>query len=233
MVTNTTTNSSTYALTAGGTLTTVGLPGNLNINVSGAVQINTTGASDSTSINTPGGVVNLNFASGAVVRTFAGSGSLTVGTFASLTGNFSFSSVNTGTQTKVYIGINNLSGSANDGTYSASISNGTLGVVVYWNNIPALSPGYALFGTVTASVAASAGSAGTLTGTGTVSIAQNTTAAAVSETVTVGTTSVPITFTTTQAANPSTGLPYQQVTLVSASANLDSLWRRRQPRGLP
>ncbi len=171
-----------------------------------AVQINTTSAAVNQTITTPGGSVNLALAAGPSLRVFSGTASFTFGSFATLSGSFSFSAVNTGTQTKLLIGLANVTGSANDGSNAATLSGGSLGLVIYWNNLTDLTPGYALTATGTVSVLSGAGTA-------TATISRNTTASTVAESIAVGGTTVPINFDATQTKDPTTGQPYQKITI--------------------
>src|SRR4029077_14636154 len=91
-------------------------------------------------------------------------------------------------------------------TTSAALTNGTLGLVMYWNNLTSLSAGYAFTASGTVSVLAGSGTA-------TATVLRNTTTAEVSETVTGVTPNIPITFTSSQVANQTTGVAFQQVTI--------------------
>ena len=147
----------TYALSATGTISTVGLPADIGMTVNAAVQINTTGSAVNQTIVTPGGTVNLALAGSSTLRVFSGTASFTFGSFATLSGSCSFSSVNTGVQTKLFIGLANVTGTANDGSTAASLTGGSLGLVVYWNNVTGLTPGYALSATGTVSESSARG----------------------------------------------------------------------------
>ncbi len=174
--------------------------------VNAAVQINTTGSAVNQTIATPGGTVNLALASSSTHRVFSGTASFTFGSFATLSGNFSFSSVNTGVQTKLFIGLANVTGTANDGSTAASLTGGSLGLVIFWNNVTGLTPGYALSATGTVNVLSGAGTA-------TATISRNTTASVVNETVSVGSTNITISFTTAQTKDPTSGAPYQNISI--------------------
>ncbi len=202
----------TYALSASGTISLVGIPTDLGLTVSAAIQINTTGNQIAETISTPAGMVNVDLAASSSLRVFSGTATFDIGSFATLSGGFSFTEVNTGAQTKLLIGAANVTGSANDGTNLASLSNASLGLVIFWNNVTGQSPGYALTATGTVSVLSG-------TGTATATITRNTTLSSVAESVMVGTTAISITFDATQTADTGTGAPCQHIAISNIGVN--------------
>ncbi len=209
--------STTYALTGSGTITAVGLPADLSATLTGALMVNTTGAAVNESIQTPGGLVNVVFTDGSngsadqrSYKSFTGSVQFSFGGFANLSGNFSFSSSTAAPVTKILISVSGLSGSANDGTTAASLSGGSLGLVIYYSSLTNTSSGYAFVATGTATV---------LTGTATATIRRNTTTSAVSETAG----GIAISFSSSEVASRSAGTVFQQVTISGISTGIPGL----------
>ncbi|HZV33803.1 MAG TPA: hypothetical protein VFB72_04435, partial [Verrucomicrobiae bacterium] len=133
-------NSPTYALVANGTVTAQGLPANLGITATASLQINTTKVAVNETIQVPGGSIPIVFTDGTNgtadqrnIVSMTGSLTIALGTAGSfngtLTGNFSLLT-DTANQL-VLIGMTGVNGSASDGSStSASLSNGTLGLVI-------------------------------------------------------------------------------------------------------
>src|SRR5581483_636037 len=128
-----------------------------------------------------------------------------------LSGAFSYRSSTDGSGgnnsvSKMFIGGSNITGAANDGTTAVSLNGGSFGLVVYWNNLSKQSMGYALTATGTVSVLAGSGTA-------TATVVRNTTSNVITETVQVGGSTIALNFDSTQTRDPSTGAPYQAVTI--------------------
>ncbi len=220
---NTTSGSSTYALYSSAQIQAVGLPTGLTLTGTASVSINTTGAAVTEAITTPDSTVNINFTDGTNntanqtnLQTFSGSLTLTIGasTPFTLSGDFSFSKVVVAGSTELLIGAANVGCSNiipdNNGGASVTLTNGTLGMVVFTDG-----SGYAL----TASATVSAG-VGNSSGSLTVTIMRNTTTKAVSQTVNVGSTAVPVTFSLTEIYKNSAA--YQTISISNASLNIDN-----------
>ena len=183
---------SKYALQASApSITVLGLPSEITLTGAASVAINTTGAVVNEPI--PGTAVTVAFATATNIKSFGGSLTLGVGTSFSLTGDFSISKTVVGTVTKVLIGATHI-GNALGTTVAAdgdpgttfNLSEGTLGLVFYKNG--AVSQGYALSASATATVAL--GSA--LSGKATLTLRRNATVSAQNDVVTVGATSIPL-----------------------------------------
>src|SRR6185436_7071055 len=78
----------TYALSASGTISPVGLPADLTLTINASARINTTGGAVEQTIVTPGGSVNLSLPSSSTLREFSGTATFKFGSFATLSGNF-------------------------------------------------------------------------------------------------------------------------------------------------
>ena len=177
---------STYALQASTpSLTAVGLPADITLSGSVSLLVNTTGGAVNQSL--PGGeAISLSAAQGNI-RSLGGTLTMGISSIGSLTGTFSFSSVTSGSTSKLLIGVSNV-GTASGSTVKAStgpvtytLSNGILGLAIYESN--GVSTGYALSATATATIAAG----GQLGAKATLTLLRNTTSGAVNDTVTVGT----------------------------------------------
>ncbi|MDI1314237.1 hypothetical protein, partial [Prosthecobacter sp.] len=210
---------SRYALQASApNIELVGTPGDITLTGSATVAINATGTAVNETI--PGTGTTVSFSTGANVKRFGGSLTLSVGSAFSLSGDFSISKEVTGTVTKVLLGAANIHTAigttveTDGGGTTYNLSDGKLGVVFYKDGATSL--GYALSASATASVAV--GSA--LSGEATINLRRNTTISAHNDTVTVGSTVVPIAFKLTEVATLA-GVAFQKISLSNASLSID------------
>jgi hypothetical protein len=132
---------STYALTASATAALVGFDGVLSISGNIAVKVNTTGAAVTESIDVDGTPVAINFtAEQGNYQAFAGSVTLSVLGFVSLSGNFAFEKTGTGADTRLLVGATDVDAflGTDDQTMGIQIENADLGMVMYANSTYAL-----------------------------------------------------------------------------------------------
>ena len=219
---NTTANTTTYALYASAPLKLYGLPSEMNLSGTVDVEINTTGGAVSDNITTPdNGSVPISFsATQGKLESFSVTGlnltiTPTTGTSFSLTGNFGFATAVVSGQTELEIGATNIATSSiiPDGGSAVSITNGTLGIVIFTGSTG--NEGYAL--TASATVTTTVGG---VSGGLTLEILRNTTSNPINQTVTVGGASVPVVFSASQIA--SGGTAFQTISISSASLNIEN-----------
>ncbi len=217
----------TYALTASGTLTPVGLPTGLSLSATTSLQINKTGGAVNERIGTPDAVVTVYYTDGSNGTvdqrnfvSFGGSLQIGVSGIITLSGNFVYTIITPANQTdptKMEIGVTGLTGSANDGANLASLSNGTLGLVIYQPQGANPANTYALSASGTASVLGGSASA-----TVTVLMNSSTAASPISESIAVGNSVVQITLDATQHAS-STSSPFKLVQVSNITTPIPGL----------
>ncbi len=208
---------STYALQASApSIALLGLPSEISLTGAANVAINTTGAAINETI--PGTTQTVSFASGANVKTFGGSLTLTIASDFTLTGDFSFTKAVSNNISKLLVGAANIAAptlTADGGAGNFSLNNGTLGLVFYTNTTTNASLGYAMSASGTATVSGGGSSASV-----TLTILRNTTTSAQSDTVTVGTATIPVVFTDSQKGSGATA--FQTIVVSNASLNIDN-----------
>ena len=198
-------NTTTYALSASAQITGVGLPSDVSFSTGTvSVQINNTGGSVNQMIATPDSTVTVSFVNGSNVESVSAQNlTLNIGspTLFSLSGSFSFTEDAATGLTEIEIGATGVTGSGitpTGGAASVTISNGSLGLVIFINTSGAspVNEGYALTGSATIT----AGITG-LSASATLSIRRNTTTNAVNVVVNVANQSTINDSFTVSAAN--------------------------------
>ncbi|MGV3772603.1 MAG: LEPR-XLL domain-containing protein, partial [Verrucomicrobiales bacterium] len=131
---NTVSGQSTYALDASAELKLLGFEGILSVSGNAHVRINNTGQAVNEDIYTGVNTTSLSFsaAEGSIQSFSADNLNLTIGTFASVVGNFSFEKTGTlPTDTKIKIGASDVVSSLIAGGVTVSLNSGSLGLVLF------------------------------------------------------------------------------------------------------
>ncbi|MBU6398761.1 MAG: hypothetical protein KGS61_00450, partial [Verrucomicrobia bacterium] len=196
----------TYALDASSAVQLIGFNNILTLSGTAHIRVNTTGAKVNAMIAAGSSSVQLQFDTGDAVEEFSGTGlDLAIGTFASVTGDFSFSrTVSTQgqvTTTKIELGAEHVNAFVGTGAtgqqMGVQLSDGTLGAVLFQtvdssSGTPQSTSDYALTASGTVQLL---GFTNILSLSGTMAVRINTTGAAVNETVATPGGNVTVAFT--------------------------------------
>ena len=175
------------------------------------VSYNSTGAAINTPVVIGSITAPLNVVSGTAVAPYlsiAGSASLTIANFVTVSGDFSFSKETDATYTKIKIGAANVTGSA--GADEFGLTNGTFGMVIFRNATTNAALGYAFDGRMTGF----AKLGGSISAQATVVVRRNTTTLSMNENVKVLTALVPVVFGATERF--AAGKAFQSISLTDA-----------------
>ncbi|MFN0077230.1 MAG: DUF4347 domain-containing protein, partial [Prosthecobacter sp.] len=177
-----------------------------------SVAYNTTGTAIDTTLTVGALSAPLKVSSGTKVNPYlsiGGSASVTIAGFITLTGDFGFTKTTDSATdtTKIKIGAANVTGLGDGDKYS--LTDGTLGLVLFRKTSNSTSLGYAMEASTTGRLAASI-----LSAEATVTLRRNTTTFAVNELVPVLTRQVPVVFSATEVAK--NGTPFNTVAVSDA-----------------
>ena len=177
------------------------------------VGYNTTGSAQTGNVTVGSITAPIDLPSGSSVNPFlsiAGSASITIANFITVSGNFGFSreTDTTTNLTKIKIGATDVTGTA--GSNEFGLTNGRLGLVIFRNATTNAAVGYALDGSMTGY----AKIGGSISAQATVKVRRNTTTLTINEQVRVLEQSVPVVFGSTERAQA--GVAYQSIALTDA-----------------